>query len=186
MGVVVHDKATAKGTTPAAVGGAQSRGRSAPIGATAVPGGVHSSVYSRNASGVELLLFDREDDAQPARSIMLDPATNRSYHYWHVYVPDLEAGQLYGYRAYGPFEPSAGMRFDATKVLLDPYARGVVVPRNYSRAAACLEGDNASTALKSVVVDPQAYNWEGDARATLPAHQDDHLRDARQRFYPPS
>ena len=149
-------------------GGAQSRGRSAPIGATAVPGGVNFSVYSRNASGVELLLFEREDDAQPARSIMLDPVTNRTYHYWHVYVPGLQAGQLYAYRAYGPFEPSIGMRFDATKVLLDPYARGVVVPRNYSRAAACLEGDNASTALKSVVVDPQAYNWEGDTRPHRP------------------
>jgi glycogen operon protein len=117
---------------------------------------------------MELLLFEREDDAQPARSIMLDPVTNHTYHYWHVYVPGLQVGQLYGYRAYGPFEPSAGLRFDATKVLLDPYARGVVVPRNYSRAEACLEGDNASTALKGVVVDPQAYNWEGDTRPHRP------------------
>ncbi len=126
-------------------------------------------VYSRNASGVELLLFDHENDAQPARSIMLDPVTNRTYHYWHVYVPGLQAGQLYGYRAYGPFEPSLGMRFDATKVLLDPYARGALLfPGITSRAAACLEGDNASTALKSVVVDPQAYNWEGDTRPHRP------------------
>jgi isoamylase len=117
---------------------------------------------------MELLLFEREDDPQPARSIMLDPETNRTYHYWHTYVPGLQAGQLYGYRAYGPFEPSVGMRFDATKVLLDPYARGVVVPGNYSRVAACLEGDNASTALKSVVVDPQAYNWESDTRPHRP------------------
>jgi isoamylase len=65
---------------PAAPGGAPSRGRSAPIGATTVPGGVNFSVYSRNASGVELLLFDREDDGQPSRAIMLDPVINRTYH----------------------------------------------------------------------------------------------------------
>jgi isoamylase len=168
VGVVVHDKAIAGHAMPAAPRGAPSRGRSAPIGATVVPGGVNFSVYSRNASGVELLLFDREDDAQPSRAIMLDPVTNRTYHYWHVYIPDLQPGQLYGYRVYGPFEPAIGMRFDATKVLLDPYGRGVVVPRNYSRAAACMEGDNASKAMKSVVVDPNSYKWEGDARPHRP------------------
>jgi isoamylase len=167
VGVVVHGKATAGRAIPAAPGSAPSRGRSAPIGATTVPGGVNFSVYSRNASGVELLLFDREDDAQPSRAIMLDPVTNRTYHYWHIYIPGLQPGQLYGYRVYGPFEPAIGMRFDSTKVLLDPYGRGVVVPSNYSRAAACLEGDNASQAMKSVVVDPNAYNWEGDARPHL-------------------
>ena len=60
---------------------------------------------------------------------MMDPLTNRTFrHYWHVYVPDLRPGQLYGYRVDGPFEPAIGMRFDATKVLLDPYGRGVAVP----------------------------------------------------------
>ena len=55
-----------------------------------------------------------------------------------------------------------GLRFDPAKVLLDPYARGVVVPRDYDREAARREGDNAATAMKSVVVDPGAYDWEGD------------------------
>jgi len=143
-------------------------GRSAPLGATVAPGGVNFSVFSRNATGVELLLFEREDDVRPARVIPIDPTTNRSYHYWHVFVPGAEAGQLYGYRVHGPFEPSRGMRFDPGKILLDPYGRGVAVPTNYSRQAARLEGDNAATAMKSVVVDTHAYDWEGDSVLRLP------------------
>ena len=57
-------------------------------------------------------------------------------HYWHVFVPGVMAGQIYGYRVEGPWDPSSGMRFDPTKVLLDPYGRGVVVPDRYSRDAA--------------------------------------------------
>ncbi len=66
---------------------------------------------------------------QPARTIRLDPSANRTYHYWHVFVPNVQPGQLYGYRVDGPFDPASGMRFDPDKVLLDPYGRGVVVPR---------------------------------------------------------
>jgi isoamylase len=72
----------------------------------------------------------------PSHVIRLDPTTNRTYHYWHVFVPGLQAGQLYGYRVHGPFDPAKGLRFDPTKVLLDPYGRRVAVPRNYSREAA--------------------------------------------------
>ena len=79
--------AAAKGLRPLA--------ESSPLGATVVPGGVNFSVFSRNASGVELLFFDREDDAQPARVIAIDPAANRTYHYWHVFVPGVQPGQLY-------------------------------------------------------------------------------------------
>jgi len=81
----------------------------------------------------------------------------------------VEPGQLYGYRVHGPFDPASGMRFDPTKVLLDPYGRGVVVPGNYSREAARMEGDNAATAMKNVVVDPSAYDWEGDSPLHHPA-----------------
>ena len=77
--------------------------------------------------------------------------------------PGRGPGQLYAYRASGPFDPAAGLRFDPTKFLLDPYGRGVAVPRNYDRAAACLSGENGATAMKSVVADPRAYDWEGDA-----------------------
>src|SRR5262245_36300538 len=99
--------------------------RSSPLGATIVSGGVNFSVFSRNAAAMELLLFDREDDDRPAQIVPLDPRTSRSYHYWHAFIPGLQPGQLYGYRARGQFEPSRGMRFDPGKVLLDPYGRGV-------------------------------------------------------------
>ena len=140
----------------------ENTGRSSPLGATVCQGGTNFSVHSRGASGVELLLFDREDDARPSCVIRVDPTANRTYHYWHVFVPGVQPGQIYGYRVHGPFEPPIGLRFDPGKVLLDPYGRGVVIPKNYSRDAAYQEGDNAATAMKSVVVDPYTYDWEED------------------------
>jgi len=115
-----------------------------------------------------LLLFDREDDAEPARVIPIDPVQNRTYHYWHIFVPGVQPGQIYGYRAHGPYDPANGMRFDSSKVLLDPYSKGVAVPKGYSRDAARHEGDNSATAMKSVVVDPTAYDWEGDVPLKRP------------------
>jgi len=144
-------------------------GHSSPVGATVADGGINFSLFSRSATGVELLLFDREDDARPARIVRLDPAANRTYHYWHVCVPGIRPGQLYGYRVVGPSDPANGMRFDPAKVLLDPYGRGVVVPKNYSRDAARQAGDNAATAMKSVVVDGHTYDWEGDTPLQRPS-----------------
>ena len=150
---------------------ADSPGRSAPLGATVCAGGVNFSVFSRGASGVELLLFNAEDDARPTRVIPLDPAANRTYQYWHVFVAGVLPGQIYGYRAHGPYDPARGTRFNPAKVLLDPYGRAVVVPKSYSRAAACLEGDNTSTAMKSVVADVSEYDWEGDTPLQRPSSQ---------------
>lgn len=146
-----------------------STGRSFPLGASFVPGGVNFSVFSRNALGVELLLFDWNDDSRPARVIPIDPVANRTYHYWHVLVLGIEPGQLYGYRVHGPSDPASGLRFDFEKVLLDPYARGVVVPATYSRDAARFPGDNTSSAMKSVVVDSAGYDWEGDTPLRHPS-----------------
>jgi isoamylase len=162
MSAVLGGEALAAKEKSASANVLEITGRSSPLGATVVAGGINFSVFSRNASGVELLFFDREDDAQPARIISIDPAANRTYHYWHVFVPRVQPGQLYGYRVQGQRDPANGLTFDSTKVLLDPYGRGVVVPGNYSRDAARREGDNAATAMKSVVVDPSAYDWEGD------------------------
>jgi isoamylase len=141
-------------------------GSSAPLGATICPtngeAGVNFSVFSKSASLVELLLFDRADDAQPARVIPLDAKQHRSYHYWHVFVPHLQPGQIYAYRAHGPSAPQQGLRFDAAKILLDPYGYAVAVPAGYDRKAACKPGGNAAVAMKSVVADPGRYDWEGD------------------------
>ena len=146
-------------------------GRSSPLGATPSLRGVNFSIFSRQAAGVQLLLFDGVDDGRASRVIRLDPSANRTYHYWHVFVPNVRPGQLYAYRVEGPFDPSSGMRFDPTKVLLDPYGRGVVVPEAYGRDAARRPGDNAGTAMKSVVIDVSAYDWEGDALLRRPSSQ---------------
>lgn len=137
------------------------RGKSFPLGACLDSHGANFSLFSRHATGVELLLFDHEE-AQPSRTVPIDPTTNRTYHYWHVFVPGVKAGQLYGYRVHGPFDPKQGLRYDPSKVLLDPYGRLVVVPKSYSRDAAGKPGDNATSAMKSAVVDLSTYDWEGD------------------------
>ncbi len=144
-------------------------GRSAPLGATVASGGVNFSVFSRSATGMELLLFDGADDARPARVVRMDPVTNHTYHYWHAFVPGIQQGQIYGYRVEGPFDPAAGMWFDPARILLDPYGRGVVVPGGYSRDTTRAEGDNSATAMKSVVVNPDVYDWEGDAPLRRPS-----------------
>jgi glycogen operon protein len=138
------------------------QGSSAPLGATVHSGGVNFSVFSKNASLIELLLFDDESAAQPAKVIPLEPPRHRTYHYWHAFVPAVKPGQVYGYRAHGPFAPESGLRFDGEKVLLDPYGLAVAVPEAYDRKAARRPGDNTAVAMKSVVADPGRYDWEGD------------------------
>jgi glycogen operon protein len=124
--------------------------------------GVNFSVFSKNAERVELLLFEHVEDALPSRVIKLDPSINHTYHYWHVFVPGIRPGQLYGYRVHGPFDPARGLRFDAEKLLLDPYGKAVAIPESYSREATSQAGRNAALAMKSVVAEPEAYDWEGD------------------------
>ena len=120
-------------------------GRSFPLGATVLGDGVNFSVYSRQASRVDVLLFDDAAATHPARVIELDPRTHRTYHYWHVFVPGIRPGQIYAYRADGPFDPERGLRFDPTEALLDPYGRAVVVPDGCSRHAASRYGRNKRT-----------------------------------------
>ena len=145
------------------------KGRSSPLGATVSREGTNFSVYSKHATGVELLFFDEADDARPSNVIPIDPATSRTYHYWHIFVSGVKPGQIYGYRVSGPFDPSSGMRFDDRKLLLDPYGLAVVVSKGYSRDAARQKGDNTATAMKSVVADPSAYDWEGDTPLHRPS-----------------
>ena len=137
-------------------------GVSAPLGATPGAGGVNFSVFSKHAAYLDLLLFDAGDATEPARVITLDPERHRSYHYWHACVPGLQAGQVYAYRAHGPFAPGRGLRFDGEKILLDPYGRAVAVPGKYGRDAAMRPGSNVANAMKSVVADPGRYDWQGD------------------------
>jgi glycogen operon protein len=162
---VIHTMSTNATMSTDAV---QHQGKSFPLGATLSSGGANFSVFAKHSSAAQLLLFDRVDDPEPSRVIDLDPRANRTYHYWHVFVPGVAAGQIYGYRIAGPFDPTRGLRFDPNKVLLDPYGRCVAQPAGRSREAARKPGDNAATALKSVVVDPSTYDWEGDTPPRRP------------------
>jgi glycogen operon protein len=132
-----------------------------PIGATVTGTGVNFSLFSENATGVELLLFERHDSVEPFQVIRLDPFLNKTFHFWHVAVQGLTAGVHYAYRVDGPAEPRAGHRFDPDKVLIDPYARGNTSAL-WRRADACGPGDNVATSMRSVVIDPRGYDWEGD------------------------
>jgi isoamylase len=138
-------------------------GQPNPLGATVYPQGVNLALFTRNATAVEMLLFDHPDDPEPTRVFQLDPEVNRTFYYWHIFVSGLRAGQIYAYRVDGPYAPQEGHRFDRSKVLLDPYAREIVYEDNWSREQASQPGDNCASAMKCVVIDTRDYDWEGDA-----------------------
>ena len=132
-----------------------------PLGASITATGVNFSVFSYHATRAELLLFESEDASEPSSIIELSSGENRTSHYWHVHLPGIRAGQLYGYRISGTYAPELGHRFDPQKLLLDPYARAIS-SKNYRRDAAARPGNNAGFAAKSVVADLSTYDWEGD------------------------
>jgi isoamylase len=133
-------------------------GRTFPLGATCVADGVNFSVYSPHAEELELLLFDDESADFPRRTVSL----HRTADYWHAMVTCLGPGQIYAFRAHGHDRPQDGQRFDAAKVLLDPYGRAVVGYDRYDRRKAAEPGDNSRTGLRSVVADMDDFDWEGD------------------------
>ena len=146
-------------------------GKPFPLGSTLYPDGVNFSIFCRNGNTVSLLFFDHEDDLFPSREIILDSNVNKTYHYWHIFVPGVHTGQLYGYRIGGPYEPSKGHWFDPDKILLDPYARAVTVPKGFRRAAFSGQGKPICPSMKSVVADCSTYNWEGDKHIRRPFSQ---------------
>ncbi len=142
-----------------------------PLGAVPDNGGVNFSIFAQDATHVSLLLFDNPGSPQANDVILLDPQVNRSFHFWHIYVEGLEAGAHYAYRVDGAADPSgSGRRFDADKVLLDPYARGVS-RCVWDRSAACQPGDNVANSMRAAVVDISGYDWEGDRPLNRPMHE---------------
>lgn len=152
------------------------RGSPYPLGATWDGAGVNVAVYSRHADAVCLLLFDSEDAREPAATLQL---TERSGAIWHGYVPGIGPGQLYGFRVEGPYSPGEGHRFNANKVLLDPYARAIGRPLvwddslyGYERGHA--DGDLSFNNQDSVPFAPlgavvsDAFDWRGIESPTFP------------------
>ena len=137
------------------------------LGPVIAANGVHFTVFS-SADRVELVLFDSVDDERPAHVLELERQPHSCGRYWHRFVTGIRAGQVYGYRADGPFAPQRGLRFDRDKLLLDPYARCIERPRGRARSAAAVTGANLATALRCVAVDSSAYDWEGDRPPRVP------------------
>jgi glycogen operon protein len=143
-----------------------------PLGATWDGEGANFAIFSEHATGVELCLFDEPHDDKPVETIAMPEATDDI---WHVYLPDVRPGQLYGYRVHGPYEPSEGHRFNPAKLLIDPYAKAVTENIEWTdelfgytigdpeRDLSCDDRDSAGAMPKCVVVDP-AFTW-GDDRA---------------------
>ncbi len=132
-----------------------------PLGASIQDGGVNFAIFSQHATGVTLLLFDKHDDAEPLQTIILDPEVNKTFHFWHIFVESLKPGIHYAFRIDGPYDPSQGFRYNQNKVLIDPYSKGNT-NNLWDRANACDMADNLQTSLRSVVIDSNDYNWEGD------------------------
>ena len=154
-------------------------GRPNPLGATWDGGGVNFALFSEHATQVELCLFENAADLKESSRILLKEQTDRV---WHVYMPDMRPGQLYGYRVHGSFDPFSGHRFNANKVLLDPYARAIGRGIGWSDAMFGHEighvdedlkidqRDNAWCAPLGVVVDSQ-FRWGDDAHPRTPWHK---------------
>jgi predicted carbohydrate-binding protein with CBM48 len=137
-----------------------------PLGAAPSPSGVNFSLYSANATGVELLLFSDHDSLEPFQTIRFDPYLNKTFHFWHVFVRGLKPGVHYAYRVDGPSD-FAGQRFNRNKILIDPYAHGNSNSL-WNRGSACTPEDNLRTSIRSVVIDDSGYDWEGDKPLNRP------------------
>ena len=151
-----------------------------PLGAHPRGKGVNFAIFSRHATGVRLDFFDGPADAMPSRSIILNPARNKTGDIWHVWLEGIGPGQLYGFRIAGPYAPHEGHRFNPVKLVLDPYATGIAsVPEHDFRPAlgydpfslekdlSISEFDNASTAPKCVIPH-EDFDWQGDQPLSRP------------------
>jgi len=153
-------------------------GRPYPLGATWDGRGVNFALYSEHATKVELCLFDSVDDPQEATRIVMPEHTDMI---WHVYLPEVRPGQLYGYRCHGPYEPNNGHRFNANKLLLDPYAKAVArLPQPADGTFGYLLTDpeadlsfnpecSAAAGALAAVVD-NAFTWGDDSPPKVPLH----------------
>jgi isoamylase len=148
-------------------------GRPFPLGATWEGDGTNFSLFSEHAERVELCLFGR-DGAELRHELPRRTAFN-----WHGFLPGVGPGQRYGYRVYGPYDPTRGLRFNPAKLLIDPYAKAIegAVDWNAGRVLPYAEGsdapddsDDAAAIPKSVVIDP-SFDWEGDQLLRTPWHE---------------
>jgi glycogen operon protein len=151
-------------------------GRPEPLGASWDGSGVNFAIFSEYADGIDLCLFAKGvPDTETARI----PLTSKTGHIWHAYIPGLRPGQLYGYRAHGPYSPAQGFRFNPGKLLLDPYAKAISggvnlseIHLDYRKTPKGAEPapdtrDSAAYMPKSVVIDG-SFDWGKDSPPDIP------------------
>jgi isoamylase len=153
-------------------------GQPFPLGATWDGRGTNFSIFSENATGVELCLYDEDGDESRVEMAF------RRAHNWHCYLPEVGPGQRYGFRVRGDYAPEQGKRFNPDKLLIDPYAKAIeghvdwgsdanilpYVPSDNGDDDADLERDDeddSSVVPKSIVVDT-SFDWEGDRPPNIP------------------
>ncbi|REA64018.1 glycogen debranching enzyme GlgX [Dyadobacter luteus] len=153
-------------------------GKPYPLGATWDGKGINFAVFSENADGVELCLFKDKNASDEHVKIKIEEVT---HHIWHVYVPGLTPGQLYGYRVHGPYEPQNGHRFNSNKLLLDPYAKAITGDIEWDDSVfgyhigsqqedlSFNEADSAGFMPKAVAINPE-FDWQHDQRPDTPYH----------------
>jgi isoamylase len=154
-------------------------GRPHPLGATWDGEGTNFALFSENATAVELCLFDAA--GQETRL----PLKEVENYVWHGYVPGIQPGQCYGYRVYGPYDPEEGHRFNAHKLLIDPYARALdgdvqMHPATFGynmaeiaeedTALSFSDMDSAAYMPKGIVIDP-SFDWGDDRHPDTPWHR---------------
>ena len=151
-------------------------GKPYPLGPRVTPQGTNFTLFSENATGVDLCLFTGPDDVQESMRVRMGEVTDAV---WHCFLPNVGSGQLYAYRVHGPYEPEEGHRFNESKILLDPYARAIaglikwsdeMFPYAFGEEDADLHKDsrdNAAGLPKSVVVSDE-FDWSGDTGPDLP------------------
>lgn len=150
-----------------------------PLGATWDGRGVNFALFAENATAVELCLFDEHMGATQTTIVEM---TERTHYFYHVYLPDIKPGQLYGYRVHGPYDPLNGHRFNPAKLLIDPYAKAIAGTIEWDNALFGYEighenedlqistSDSAPFLPKCVVID-DSFDWEGDKPPKVPYHQ---------------
>ncbi len=147
-------------------------GKPLPYGATLNSEGTRFSVFSRHATGVSLLLYDQPGDAHPSHVIDLDPQQNRTGDVWHVQANGIGTGAYYLYRAFGPYKPEKGHRFNANRLLLDPYAKAIAGHINWELSELHEESPSAripdASAMPKCIVINNDFDWQDDKPLNYP------------------
>ncbi len=152
-------------------------GRPDPRGAHWDGEGVNFGLFSEHAEGVDLCIFD----ATGRRELQRIPLSERTDQVWHCYLPEARPGMLYGYRVQGPYRPEDGLRFNANKLLLDPYARNIVGALRWSdalfgytvahkRADLSFDRRDSANAMPKCKIIDSAFTWGEDRRPDVPWH----------------